>query len=131
MHLQVAPGWRNWQTQRTQNPPGFGPWGFDSPSRHQRLTVVSVAYGSHEGLLRLAFPCENAHCNNTVGKLRCLKLSATLFVIPPALRTVPSPPPSGRSWRASELTGSLVLVHQRFPEVGSACFPKARLCSAI
>ena len=29
------PGWRNWQTQRTQNPPGFGPWGFDPPSRHQ------------------------------------------------------------------------------------------------
>jgi hypothetical protein len=21
----------------TQNPPGFGPWGFDSPSRHQRF----------------------------------------------------------------------------------------------
>gem|GEM_PF-27726 len=31
----TEPGWRNWQTQRTQNPPGFGPWGFDSPSRHQ------------------------------------------------------------------------------------------------
>src|SRR6476661_7460964 len=31
-----SPGWRNWQTQRTQNPPGFGPWGFDSPSRHQQ-----------------------------------------------------------------------------------------------
>ena len=29
------PGWRNWQTQRTQNPPTFGSWGFDSPSRHQ------------------------------------------------------------------------------------------------
>ena len=29
------PGWRNWQTQRTQNPPDFGPWGFDPPSRHQ------------------------------------------------------------------------------------------------
>jgi hypothetical protein len=28
------PGWRNWQTQRTQNPPTFGSWGFDSPSRH-------------------------------------------------------------------------------------------------
>src|SRR5882672_3497812 len=28
-------GWRNWQTQRTQNPPTFGSWGFDSPSRHQ------------------------------------------------------------------------------------------------
>jgi hypothetical protein len=34
--LCTRPGWRNWQTQRTQNPPGFGPWGFDSPSRHQR-----------------------------------------------------------------------------------------------
>src|ERR1700756_6016702 len=30
------PGWRNWQTQRTQNPPTFGSWGFDSPSRHQQ-----------------------------------------------------------------------------------------------
>jgi hypothetical protein len=34
-----APGWRNWQTQRTQNPPGFGPWGFDSPSRHQPFSL--------------------------------------------------------------------------------------------
>src|SRR6266496_3296099 len=33
--LLCSPGWRNWQTQRTQNPPGFGPWGFNSPSRHQ------------------------------------------------------------------------------------------------
>jgi hypothetical protein len=24
----------------TQNPPGFGPWGFDSPSRHQSKTLV-------------------------------------------------------------------------------------------
>lgn len=30
------PGWRNWQTQRTQNPPTFGSWGFDPPSRHQQ-----------------------------------------------------------------------------------------------
>jgi hypothetical protein len=29
------PGWRNWQTQRTQNPPRATSWGFDSPSRHQ------------------------------------------------------------------------------------------------
>ena len=29
------PGWWNWQTQRTQNPPHFGAWGFDPPSRHQ------------------------------------------------------------------------------------------------
>src|SRR6266700_2850366 len=43
--LPTKPGWRNWQTQRTQNPPGFGPWGFDSPSRHQdfqRFAVISV-----------------------------------------------------------------------------------------
>ncbi len=32
----LQPGWRNWQTQRTQNPPTFGSWGFDPPSRHQR-----------------------------------------------------------------------------------------------
>jgi hypothetical protein len=36
MFFQPKPGWRNWQTQRTQNPPGFGPWGFDSPSRHHK-----------------------------------------------------------------------------------------------
>ena len=30
------PGWRNWQTQRTQNPPRATSWGFDPPSRHQR-----------------------------------------------------------------------------------------------
>ena len=28
------PGWRNWQTQRTQNPRIASPWGFDPPSRH-------------------------------------------------------------------------------------------------
>src|ERR1700733_8001415 len=31
----VAPGWRNWQTQRTQNPPRATSWGFDPPSRLQ------------------------------------------------------------------------------------------------
>src|ERR1700733_2899827 len=30
------PGWRNWQTQRTQNPPIARSWGFDPPSRHQQ-----------------------------------------------------------------------------------------------
>ena len=39
------PGWRNWQTQRTQNPPTFGSWGFDSPSRHHTKTF---------GLMRLS-----------------------------------------------------------------------------
>jgi hypothetical protein len=32
----TEPGWRNWQTQRTQNPPRATSWGFDPPSRHQR-----------------------------------------------------------------------------------------------
>jgi hypothetical protein len=31
----AEPGWRNWQTQRTQNPPRATSWGFDPPSRHQ------------------------------------------------------------------------------------------------
>ena len=30
-HFLEEPGWGNWQTQRTQNPPTFGSWGFDSP----------------------------------------------------------------------------------------------------
>jgi hypothetical protein len=30
----ITPGWRNWQTQRTQNPPIARSWGFDPPSRH-------------------------------------------------------------------------------------------------
>src|ERR1700678_3205092 len=34
VHFIIEPGWRNWQTQRTQNPPGFRPWGLDSPSWH-------------------------------------------------------------------------------------------------
>ena len=37
-HFHEVPGWRNWQTQRTQNPPTFGSWGFDSPSRHHLKT---------------------------------------------------------------------------------------------
>src|SRR5271155_2009809 len=39
------PGWRNWQTHRTQNPPGFGPWGFDPPSRHQGSPAISWTWG--------------------------------------------------------------------------------------
>src|ERR1700683_4025805 len=35
------PGWRNWQTQRTQNPPIARSWGFDPPSRHQDKNVYS------------------------------------------------------------------------------------------
>ena len=40
----TKPGWRNRQTQRTQNPPRATSWGFDPPSRHQKriMTPVSV-----------------------------------------------------------------------------------------
>ena len=31
---------------RSQNPPGFGPWGFDSPSRHQHYLQLNQAVGS-------------------------------------------------------------------------------------
>jgi hypothetical protein len=42
-HLQVEPGWRNWQTQRTQNPPVLSTWGAALPTpaqtnEQQRLT---------------------------------------------------------------------------------------------
>ena len=36
------PGWRNWQTQRTQNPPRATSWGFDPPSRHQSTPKKSA-----------------------------------------------------------------------------------------
>ena len=39
-HFHEVPGWRNWQTQRTQNPPIFGSWGFDSPSRHHKINKL-------------------------------------------------------------------------------------------
>jgi hypothetical protein len=47
-------GWRNWQTQRTQNPPGFGPWGFDSPLPAPVETVVRVIEIDR---LDAGFPC--------------------------------------------------------------------------
>jgi hypothetical protein len=41
-HLEfLKPGWRNWQTQRTQNPPTARSWGFDPPSRHQ-ISIFKV-----------------------------------------------------------------------------------------
>jgi len=45
--------WR--KTQRTQNPPGFGPWGFDSPSRHQH----SPGYGNRKSHKHIEPSCRN------------------------------------------------------------------------
>ena len=39
---RCSPGWRNWQTQGTQNPPIFGSCGFKSHPGH------SVALGRSE-----------------------------------------------------------------------------------
>jgi probable rRNA maturation factor len=41
--ILIAPGWRNWQTQRTQNPPRVTSWGFDPPSRHHIRSVLRAS----------------------------------------------------------------------------------------
>jgi hypothetical protein len=81
------PGWRNWQTQRTQNPPTFGSWGFDSPSRHhtrhsflQRSkssirAVHELSCSSGEGIccvdLRSNFcVARRPHCRRRIGRRR-------------------------------------------------------------
>ena len=42
--VKAQPGWRNWQTQRTQNPPRATSWGFDPPSRHHTTHLFSGKY---------------------------------------------------------------------------------------
>jgi hypothetical protein len=34
-----VPGWRNWQTRRTQNPVLVREWEFDPPSGHHQFTA--------------------------------------------------------------------------------------------
>src|SRR5229473_219588 len=38
--LDASPGWRNWQTRRTQNPVAARPCRFDSYARHQHFPVT-------------------------------------------------------------------------------------------
>ena len=45
--------WLYGDTQRTQNPPTFGSWGFDSPSRHH-TTRVNQIEAPHELLSFIA-----------------------------------------------------------------------------
>ncbi len=67
VRITPEPGWRNWQTQRTQNPPRATSWGFDPPSRHHQqpksltptpsqcvLSHVTASNGAerHTGLMR-------------------------------------------------------------------------------
>ncbi len=39
---EPRPGWWNWQTQRTQNPPTARSWGFDPPSRHHKNQLLTA-----------------------------------------------------------------------------------------
>src|SRR5579859_3665369 len=57
------PGWRNRQTQRTQNPPRATSWGFDPPSRHQdKLHKMNRLQRSKPLSLRGFFLLEKLWC---------------------------------------------------------------------
>ena len=49
-----VPGWRNWQTRRTQNPVLAREWEFDPPSGHQakRCGIPFLSYMIHEESLK-------------------------------------------------------------------------------
>src|SRR4029078_6508149 len=38
----AMPGWRNWQTRRTQNPVLAREWEFDPPSGHHRSAAIGM-----------------------------------------------------------------------------------------
>src|SRR5580698_8472870 len=65
------PGWRNWQTQRTQNPPGFGPWGFEPPSRHQQNKGFRVKMASRMREAILLGGCSDGCSFLTFSKCGC------------------------------------------------------------
>jgi hypothetical protein len=46
VQLEKSVGW-------TQNPPGFGPWGFNSPSRHQPSKPRGTRLPKHSDLQRI------------------------------------------------------------------------------
>ena len=55
--IKSEPGWWNWQTQRTQNPPRATSWGFDPPSRHQDKLNTMSKYENQSLSVREAFSC--------------------------------------------------------------------------
>lgn len=40
--MRYMPGWRNWQTRRTQNPVLAREWEFDPPSGHHHFTSAAT-----------------------------------------------------------------------------------------
>jgi hypothetical protein len=75
-----APGWRNWQTRRSQKPLGASPWGFDPPSRHH---FKSGTWPSGTRCLS-AFRPEN--CVSFVPELSMVSI---LFVLPSRMAARP------------------------------------------
>ena len=69
LQIQEMMGFRS-SRRRSQNPPGFGPWGFDSPSRHHSPTVRSTnsPQADCEGL-RAVTPRASHH--PPIGRYRC------------------------------------------------------------
>jgi hypothetical protein len=55
LFLRAKPGWRNWQTQRTQNPPRATSWGFDPPSRHQQNKEFKLNWPLQGGEARIVW----------------------------------------------------------------------------
>src|SRR5205807_6997228 len=85
-HLCVfTPGWRNWQTQRTQNPPDFGPWGFDPPSRHQCASRVIARAWRLSNRDNVSICCAALHCQKHPRR-NCLSLTLTLCLVKLARR---------------------------------------------
>ena len=81
-HPSHKPGWRNWQTQRTQNPPIARSWGFDPPSRHHKINHLQLRrFCSH---LRLCPNCAQSSisCFGAKSSLR-VRAAAPRFLAGP------------------------------------------------
>jgi hypothetical protein len=107
------PGWRNWQTQRTQNPPGFGPWGFDPPSRHQdsKGLTGNQSKGSAPEMVQVCPKCAQTRISGLRLLTRKLSILAPMRV--PGIR--PCGPTSSTCFAAP--LGSMPRL--RFHEVGT------------
>jgi hypothetical protein len=52
--LDASPGWRNWQTRRTQNPVAARPCRFDSYARHYPISPHWFRFQSETEILMIA-----------------------------------------------------------------------------
>ena len=81
---------------RTQNPPGFGPWGFDPPSRHHLkyqyplwiqsfAAFVSALRSGYFGLAHCIKVRNQVRCASTVFSIAWICLQRTLFLLVSAI----------------------------------------------